>query len=55
MFFNKIHYTQISSSIAAYFASPIPDTFFSSSMVLNFPFLFLYSIIFNAVDGPIPC
>ena len=37
-----------------YFASPIPDTFFMSSVFENLPFSSLYSIIFVAVDGPIP-
>ena len=40
--------------MSSYFASPIPLTFFISSILLNFPFSFLYSIIRKANDGPIP-
>lgn len=36
------------------FLSPIPFTLFSSSIFLNFPFCFLYSIILSANAGPIP-
>ena len=34
--------------------SPIPLTFFRSSIDLNVPFDVLYLIIFSAVEGPIP-
>ena len=47
-------YISIKSFIFSYLLSPIPFTFFISSLVLNFPFSFLYCIIFSAVDTPIP-
>lgn len=46
--------TQISSSIDSYFESPIPETFLISSILENSPFFVLYSMIFRAVEGPIP-
>lgn len=44
----------IKSFIELNLEEPIPLTFFKSSIFLNLPFLFLYSIIFKAVDAPIP-
>lgn len=50
----KNHLTLILFLILSNLASPIPLTFFNSSILLNNPFLFLNSIILAAKDGPIP-
>jgi len=45
----KLVYTRMKFLIVSNLASPIPETFFISSMFLNFPFCVLYSMIFCAV------
>ena len=52
--FYLLFFTVISSFILLNLFSPMPFTCFISSINLNFPFSFLYSIIFKAVDSPIP-
>ena len=48
------YFTQIKFLIFSYLLSPIPLTFFISSISLNLPFEFLYSTILPAKLAPIP-